>query len=286
MTGDSVMDTCPLLRSCDTDAYLLRCATMLTAMADWAQNLLWIGLTIFIVLLNGFFVAAEFAMVKVRRSQVEEMVRSGTAFATTLSWLMQRLEPALSACQLGITMASLALGWIGEPAIASLIEPLFVKIGIGSAAVVHVVAFIIAFTIITTAHLVIGEQVPKIYAIRRADRIALLCAWPLKIFYIATLPLLVALNRSTSMILAWLGIGGMSEHDSPHSEEEIRALLAQSHLHGELTKSEHHLLDAVFIFGETVARQIMLPRIDIDFLDVNDPIATSIDKARLNKHTR
>ena len=202
------------------------------------SNILLIVLTIVLVVLNGFFVAAEFALVKLRRSQLEELVRQERAFSGTAMWLMNRLDRALSACQLGITMASLGLGWIGEPAIARLLEPLFEAVGITSPAVLHTISFIIAFTIITAAHLTIGEQAPKIFAIRKPEPMALWCAVPLKWFYILSYPLLMGLNAVTVILLRWVGVQGAGGHDTPHSEEEIRALLSHAHAHGELTQSE------------------------------------------------
>ena len=140
------------------------------------------------VLLNAFFVAAEFGLVKVRGGQLDALVAEGRPFARTARWLGDRLDTSLSACQLGITMASLGLGWVGEPAFAELLWPVFRAVGITSATAVHTSAFIVAFTIITSLHLIIGEQAPKIYAIRRPELVALWCALPLKFFYIFAYP--------------------------------------------------------------------------------------------------
>ena len=142
-----------------------------------------IAFAVVLVGLNGFFVAAEFALVKVRGTQVDEMVASKRPFAKSADWLLRRLDGSLSACQLGITMASLGLGWIGEPALAHLMRPLFQVVGITSEVAIHTIAFIVAFTVITAAHLVLGEQAPKIFAIRRPQIVLLWCAVPMKIFY-------------------------------------------------------------------------------------------------------
>ena len=255
-------------------------------MDAWLVQSLLLLATIALVALNGFFVAAEFALVKVRGSRLAQMVRQQQPFAKTAQWAAQRLDRSLSACQLGITMASLGLGWIGEPAIARLLEPVFHAIGLKSPALLHTVAFVVAFTIITAVHLVIGEQAPKIYAIRRPGRTARWCSLPLKWFYLASYPLLAGLNASTAFILRRVGIESASEHETPHSEEEIRALLSQSHAHGELTPSEHRLLQAVFEFDQAIARQIMLPRMEVEFFDVNKPVADAMETARRTKHTR
>jgi len=239
-----------------------------------------------LVVLNGFFVAAEFALVKVRGGRLEVMAREGRPFARTAQWTLQRLDRSLSACQLGITMASLGLGWIGEPAIARLLEPVLRAVGVSSPAVLHTLAFTIAFSVITAAHIVLGEQAPKIYAIRRPGRTARWCAAPLKGFYILFFPLLTALNAATAFVLRRVGIEATSGHETPHTEEEIRALLTRAHAHGELTPSEHKLLGAVFDFDESIARQVMVPRVDVEILDVNQAYESAIAQVRRNKHTR
>lgn len=255
-------------------------------MEKWMIDVLWIIGAIVLVLLNGFFVAAEFALVKVRTSKLAEAVRQGKPFSETAQWLMRRLDKALSACQLGITLASLGLGWVGEPAVARLLEPLLCAVGIKSDVLVHTISFIIGFTIITAAHLIIGEQAPKIYAIRKPNRTARWCALPLKWFYLLSYPFLTMLNTATMRILRRFGITGASEHDTPHSEEEIRALLSHAHIHGELTRSEHSLLDAVFEFDDTTCRRIMVPRPQVVFFDRNKPLKAAMETVRRSKHTR
>jgi len=168
----------------------------------------------------------------------------------------------LSACQLGITMASLGLGWIGEPAIAHLLRPLLQAAGVVSEIWIHGIAFAVAFTSITAAHLVFGEQAPKIYALRRPETILLWVALPLKFFYFVSYPFMIALNATTSFLLKKFGVKGASEHDSVHSEDAIKGLLALARKHGELSRVEHRLLNAVFEFDDTVCRRIMQPRSD------------------------
>ncbi len=239
-----------------------------------------------LVVANGFFVAAEFALVKVRISRVEQLVLQRRFFAKTARWLALRLERSLSACQLGITMASLALGWVGEPAFAALLEPLIHLVGIHSDTAVHTISFIVGFTVITALHLVIGEQAPKIFAIRQPENMLLWTALPLKAFYLFTYPLMIGLNAATGWLLRSIGLKDASEHEVPHTEEEIRALLREAHIHGNLTRSEHNLLDAVFEFDDIICRRIMLPRGEIDFVDINEAVATTIDMIRRTKHTR
>ncbi len=245
-----------------------------------------IVVAIVMVVLNGFFVAAEFALVKVRSSQIDRMVANGEPFAKTARWLMDRLDHSLSACQLGITMASLALGYVGEPAFAFLIEPFLEVVGVTNEAAIHIVAFIIAFSIITSLHLVIGEQAPKIFAIRNPETVMRWCALPMRMFYHLLYPFMYVLNWATEVILGWLGLSGGAGHGTPHSEEEIRALLREAHIHGHLTRSEHTLLNAVFEFDDLVCRLVMVPRGDVVILDINKPFPDLLKLARETKHTR
>ncbi len=255
-------------------------------MTPWQYDLLMIFIAGLLVLINGFFVGAEFALVKIRESRLEEMVKERRPFASTASWLFDRLDASLSACQLGITMASLGLGWIGEPAIAHLLRPLLFSIGITSEILLHAIAFTIAFTVITAFHLVLGEQAPKIAALRRPETAVLWCALPLKFFYHLSYPFMAALNSTTAFLLRKAGIEGASEHEIPHSEEEIRALLMQAHIAGELSRSEHRLINAVFEFDELICRRVMLPRADVVYLDANISLSEVIDVIHRTKHTR
>lgn len=255
-------------------------------MNPWVLDVTEIFIALILVAVNGFFVAAEFALVKVRSGQLKELLQEGRPFAKTAQWLHNRLDGALSACQLGITMASLALGWVGEPAFAHILQPVIRAVGITSETALHTIAFIVAFTTITALHLVIGEQAPKIFAIRRPERMIVWCAMPLRIFYLLTFPLMASLNWCTAKILTYAGLEGGSEHEAPHSEQEIRHLLTQAHRHGSLTRSEHELLHAVFEFDDMITRRIMVPRNEVEFFDVNDTVETSLSKARRTKHTR
>ena len=242
-------------------------------------------LTLILVLLNGFFVAAEFAFITARPSRIEELVRNRRPSAQTAQWLQARLDGTLAACQLGITMASLALGWIGEPAVARLIEPAIGMIT-DSPGALHAVAFVLAFTTITALHLVIGEQVPKIFAIRRPEQLALRCAGPMKAFYLAAFPFLWALNKTTSAILKRWGVDEETGHEAPRTENEIRALLVQARSAGELSRTEHKLLHAVFEFDDTICRRIMIPKSEIEFFRANQPIEDCLEVIRRTKHTR
>ena len=248
----------------------------------------WIMLVIaaVLVILNGFFVAAEFALVKVRLSQIDRMIDEQKLFAKTAKWLALRLDHSLSACQLGITMASLALGYVGEPAFACLIRPVFEALGVESERALHVIAFIISFSVITSLHLVIGEQAPKIFAIRRPQEMVRWCAPAMKFFFYLLYPFMYVLNWATEVLLGILGLRGAGGHDSVHSEEEIRAFLREAHIHGQLTGSEHYLLNNVFEFDDLVCRLVMVPRSEIDFLDINRPFPELLEFAKKTQHTR
>ena len=240
---------------------------------------------ILLVILNGFFVAAEFAMVKIRPSQINKLVQEKRPFAKAAKWLFERLDNSLAACQLGITMASLGLGYVGEPAFASLLSPLFELMGLGDT-MVHIIAFIIAFSIITALHLVVGEQAPKIFAIREPVKMLTWCAAPMLFFYFLLAPFMYVLNWCTNLILARLGLKGETGHGAPHNEEEIRALLNESHTHGYLSRIEHRLINAVMEFDDMLCRLVMVPRVDVQIMDINQPFPELMKLAKKTQHTR
>jgi len=213
-----------------------------------------------LVAANGFFVAAEFALVGVRSSRIETLVASGNRAAKRLMGLLQNLNAYLSACQLGITLASLALGWIGEPAIARLLEgPLS---GL-SETQRHVIAFAIGFIIITTLHIVLGEQAPKLMGLAKAERVALVVALPLQLFYrIFSLPIR-ALDWASARTVNLVGIQATSEHASIYTEEELRKLVDMSRESGHLRAEERRLIHRVFEFSDTVVREAMVPRTEM-----------------------
>ncbi|MBE1440697.1 hemolysin family protein [Paenibacillus sp. OAS669] len=220
------------------------------------------SLVLFLVLLNGFFVAAEFAMVKVRNSRIDALVQEGNRNARFAKTIVSNMNGYLSACQLGITLASLALGWIGEPAIARLLEPALRPLQL-STAVIHTISFVIAFTIITAFHITLGEQFPKTYAIRMSERVTLLSAGPLILFYKLMYPLIWFLNGTSNWMLRKAGIEPADEHHTVHTEEEIRVLMKESNKSGLIDNTEFTLVDNIFDFAETNAREIMIPRTEM-----------------------
>lgn len=214
-----------------------------------------------LVLANGFFVAAEFALVSVRRSRIETMVASGSRSAKRLMGLLNNMNAYLSAAQLGITLASLALGWIGEPAIAHLLEgPLAGRV---SEALLHTISFIIAFGIITTLHIVLGEQAPKLLGLERAENVALWTALPMQLFYRIFRPFIWMLDWASARTVGLIGLHYTGGHGAIYTEEEIRQLVNSSQQGGMLEESERLLINRVFDFAEAEVREAMIPRMNV-----------------------
>ncbi len=245
-------------------------------------NLVIIALLVF---MNGFFVAAEFAMVKVRGSRIDALVQEGNKRASLATHLTNHLDAYLSACQLGITLASLGLGWIGEPAIARMIEPWFEAWGI-STSLVHPLAFIIGFSFITLLHIVLGELMPKSVAIRKAEMVTLLVAWPMVWFRKLMSPFIWLLNGTANLLLRPFGIDTREDSNSAHTEEEIRILMKESHMSGLIDNTELALMDNIFDFADTNAREIMIPRTEISCLYANLSFAENKEIALREMHTR
>lgn len=238
--------------------------------SDPLPSLLNLLLVLLLVLLNGFFVAAEFAMVKVRSSRIDALISEGNKRAGFARNLVDNLDGYLSACQLGITLSSLGLGWIGEPAVAELFRPLFKSLGFNDV-LIHTVSFIIAFMIITILHIVLGELAPKTLAIRKSENITLWTAPPMILFYKLMYPFIWALNGLANQLLKLFGIAPATEHDSAHTEEEIRILMKESNKSGLIDNTELTLVDNIFEFVETTAREIMIPRTEMICLYTNLP---------------
>jgi CBS domain containing-hemolysin-like protein len=232
-----------------------------------------LGLFLLFVLigLNAFFVAAEFAIVKVRYSAVETDASSGSKIAAISIKLLDKLDAYISAAQIGITLASLALGWVGEPIIADILIWLIHSLGLPlSDELARKIAMPIGFFIITMLHLIFGEAVPKYAAIYYPQGLTYACAIPLKLFATLTAPLVWMINAGTWLVLAPFGIKVTSEEDT-HTEEELRLLLAESARSGEsgaIQKTEHELIEKVFSFDERLVRQIMVPRTQMAAVDV------------------
>lgn len=218
-----------------------------------------------IVGINGFFVASEFALVSVRKTRIESRAEEGSGGAQAALRLLNNPTRFISAVQLGVTLASLALGWLGEPTIAHFLEPLAEKIARqGTAAyIAHTVAIIIAFSIITFLHVVLGELVPKMFALEKAEIFAVIAARPLEFFARIFSPILWVLNLAGSSIGKILGLKSSLEHASIYTEEEIRQLVNLSEESGHLNKEERRLINKVFEFSDTTVREAMIPRTEI-----------------------
>lgn len=226
-------------------------------------------LVIFLVFMNGFFVATEFAMVKVRKSRIETLAIDGDRSAKNTLKVVRDLNSYLSACQLGITLASLGLGWVGEPAVADMLMPLFNLLNL-SEGTIHSISFILGFSIITGLHIVLGELAPKSLAIINAEKIAMYTALPLIMFYKVTYPIMWAFNHSTNLVLRIFGISQVDEHEAAHTDEEIKLLVEDSYKHGLIDQTELAFVDNIFNFSEKTVREIMIPRTDMACIFIED----------------
>ncbi len=214
-----------------------------------------------LVFLNGFFVAAEFAYVRVRSSAVEQLVGEGRTGSSILQEAVNNLDDYLAVTQLGITIASLGLGWLGEPAIAALLEPVLAPVL--SESVLHFVAFIIGFSVITFLHVVFGELAPKTISIAQPERIALLVSPPMKLFYYLFVPGIVVFNGTANRFTRLIGIPPASETDETLTEEEIRTVLARAGREGQIDTTEVEMIEQIFKLDDTIAREVMVPRPDV-----------------------
>lgn len=239
-----------------------------------------------LVLLNGFFVVAEFSLVKIRKTRIEELVQQGNSRAELALKIISSLDTYLSAIQLGITLASLALGWIGEPAMSSLLEPFIFAYFPGSTLLLHTITVTIGFTFITLMHVVIGELIPKSLAIQKAESMLLWVVWPLYIFHKIGYPVITLFDHTAWFFLKLLGVKPTSEADLAHSEEELRMIVSASHRGGVLDQMESDLLDNVFDFSDRLAREVMVPRQDIVCLFADDSYEENIKVVRETHHTR
>jgi CBS domain containing-hemolysin-like protein len=229
-----------------------------------SQTLWQLLLVALLIAANGFFVASEFALVAVRRTRVEQLVSEGNRAARAVKQALGDLDRYIAAAQLGITMASLGLGWVAEPALAHLMEPLFGWLpGALPQLSSHVAAVAIAFTLITLLHIILGEQVPKMVALQRAETTALLIAGPLALFLWLFGPFIRLLSWSTNALIRAVGLQPTTAHETAHSEEELQMLVTASQESGILQASEEEMLQKVFTFADKEAHQVMVPRTEI-----------------------
>ncbi|MBM7694140.1 CBS domain containing-hemolysin-like protein [Peribacillus deserti] len=246
------------------------------------MNLLWVVL---LIAITAFFVASEFAIVKIRTTRIDQLVEEGNKRAISARKVISDLDEYLSACQLGITLTSLGLGWLGEPAFQKLLEPIFHQLNLPSQ-ITHLISFILAFFIITFFHVVVGELAPKTFAIQKTESIVLAVAKPLIWFNRIAFPFIYTLNKSASLFTRLFGLEPGSEHELAHTEEELRIILSESYKSGEINQSEYRYVNKIFEFDNRLAKEIMVPRTEIVSLMKDDTIDDFIEVAKEEQFTR
>ncbi len=234
-----------------------------------------------LVFINGYFVAAEFALVRSRRGRIEELVEDGSKPAKRVVQMLDDLSQYLSACQFGITLASLGIGFLGEPAIAELVEPY-----LGDTTLTHVVSIAIAYLLVTAVHITIGEQVPKIFAIVKAESTAVVIARPLIAFERGMRPFISALNGASNTLLRLVKIDPDTAMEEGASPEELRLLIGQAHAEGQLDPGESGMLEGVFHLHEQEARQVMTPIPAVITVDTSEDVETALRRCISSGHTR
>ena len=242
-------------------------------------------LVAFLIALTAFFVASEFAIVKVRSTRIDQLIAEGNRSATAAKRVISNLDEYLSACQLGITITALGLGWLGEPTVEHLLHPVFEQMNLNESAV-SLLSFVIAFVTITFLHVVVGELAPKTLAIQKAETITLLFAKPLIFFYKIMYPFIWTLNGAARVITGLFGLRPVSEHEVAHSEEELRLILSESYRSGEINPSEYKYVNNIFEFDNRIAKEIMVPRTEIVAFDRNDSIIDYFQIMKQEKYTR
>jgi CBS domain containing-hemolysin-like protein len=238
-----------------------------------------------LIALTAFFVTSEFAIVKIRSSRIDQLIEEGNSSAISAKKVISNLDEYLSACQLGITITALALGWIGESTIEHLLTPLFNGLEIPEG-VSHILSIGIAFASITFLHVVVGELAPKTLAIHKAELITLIMSRPLILFYKIMYPFIWLLNGSARIVVRLFGLKPVSESDMAHTEEELRIILSESYKSGEINQSEFKYVNKIFEFDNRIAKEIMVPRTEIVSLSKDDTLETLLQVIREEKFTR
>lgn len=253
-------------------------------------NWLWVGIkicaVIFLVGLNGFFVAAEFALVKVRETQLQPLLIKGKRRAKVAKHIVKNLDAFLSACQLGITLASLALGWVGEPIFETILEPLYHWLQIDSETLRTSISFVVGFSVITALHIVIGEMAPKTLAIQKPLSTSLWVAYPMVWFYKITYPMVQSLNWASLQILKLAGIQAANEVHDHHSEEEIRLIVETNQKHIDRSMLGREIVMNALELDERVARDVMLPRTSMIGLDIEADFSECIKVVEQTNYSR
>lgn len=240
---------------------------------------------VLLIAISAFFVATEFAIVKMRPSRLDQLISEGNKRATLAKHIYAHMNAYLSACQLGITISSLGLGWLGESTVEAALHPLFVMFELPSS-VTSVLSFTIAFILITFLHVVVGELVPKTLAIDKTEAVALAVARPLHIFYKVMFPFIWLLNESAVVIAKLFGLETANDHEIAHTEEELRIIVGESYKSGEINQSEFSYVNKIFDFDERMAKEVMIPRTEIVTVDTGGTIADLSDIMKYERYTR
>ncbi|MEH7315009.1 hemolysin family protein [Priestia megaterium] len=235
--------------------------------------------------LTGFFVATEFAIVKIRSSRIDQLVAEGKKGAGAAKKVITHLDEYLSACQLGITVTAMGLGALGEPTVERLLHPVFMRFDLNES-ITHLLSFGIAFIVMTYLHVVVGELAPKTFSIQKAETVTLLFAPPIILFYKVMYPFIWLLNGSARLLVGLFGLKPASEHELAHSEEELRLLLTESYKSGDINQSELKYVNNIFDFDERLAKEIMVPRTEMLTISENDTLDTFLEIAVSEQYTR
>ena len=235
-----------------------------------------------LIVATAIFVAAEFSFVKVRTSRIEQLVNEGNKKAKKVQLIINNLDEYLSACQLGITITSLGLGWLGEPTMQDMLNPLLDHFYLNEN-ISHFITFVIAFSFVTFLHVVLGELAPKSVAIQKAEWISLNLAAPLILFYKVMYPFIWLLNGSSNLIVKAMGMNVVKEHNEEHSEEEIKLIVSSSN---DINIYEKTMVEKIFEFDETITREIMVHRKDMKCIYLSDPIEKTMEFVKNNKYSR
>jgi CBS domain containing-hemolysin-like protein len=250
------------------------------------QNVLFLVLALLLVALNGFFVAAEFSIVTLRKTRVRAIAKTTGMRGRILEKVHGQLDAYLSACQLGITLASLGLGWVGEPAFASLLEPVFAFAGVTSEEVIHGVSFVVAFSVISFLHIVVGELAPKSLAIRLPEAVALWCALPLYIFYWSMYPAIALLNASANTVLRMAGLAGTGGHDTHYSLDELKMILRTGTPGEKITHDDRNILAQSLDFSQLAVSDLMRPINEVSALYASRSLEQNLETVRRNRFSR
>jgi CBS domain containing-hemolysin-like protein len=234
---------------------------------------------------TGFFVSYEFAIVKVRSSRIDQLVSEGNKSAIVAKSIISNLDEYLSACQLGITITALGLGWLGEPTVDQIIHPLLNSLHLPESAA-SITSFILAFACVTFIHVVVGELAPKTFAIQKAETLTLAFARPMMLFYKIMYPFIKALNGSARFVVGMFGLKPATEHENAHSEEELQLIISESYKSGEINQSEYKYVNNIFEFDDRVAKEIMVPRTEIVVFDQIQTLKECLEIVSIENYTR